>query len=145
MNTPLEKKAPAMGQDGQPDGQEILQRIQERRGHVWPLHRLMAELDPGFLDIFDKAYVHTLGFDPAPGPGSLEVKYRELICACACAMMPVPVEVTAHHLERAYAAGLSEREAMEGFHALLIPAGGIALSNGARAMMKVREITGDHK
>jgi len=29
------------------EGQEILQRIQERRGHVWPLHRLMAELDPG--------------------------------------------------------------------------------------------------
>ncbi|MNY77595.1 hypothetical protein D3C86_2175580 [compost metagenome] len=54
-------------------------------------------------------------------------------------MSPVPVEVTAHHLERAYQLGLTEREAMEGFHSLLIPAGGIALSNGARAMLKVRD------
>lgn len=122
-----------------PYGQEILQRIQERRAHVWPLHYLMAELDPGFLDIFDEAYVHTLGFDHEPSDGSLATKYRELICACACAMSPVPVEVTVHHLARAYEMGLTEKEAIEGFHALLIPAGGIALSNGLRAMLKIRE------
>lgn len=126
------------------DGQTILQRIEERRGHVWPLHHLMAELDPGFLDIFDEAYVRTLGFEPEPGSGSLEPKYRELICACACAMSPVPVEVTAHHLERAYKTGLTEKEAIQGFHALLIPAGGIALSNGLRAMLKIREDAAAH-
>ncbi|NPD21482.1 carboxymuconolactone decarboxylase family protein [Alterinioella nitratireducens] len=120
-------------------GARILERIAQRRGHVWPLHHLMAELDPGFLDIFDEAYIHTLGFGAETTPGSLQAKYRELICACACAMSPVPTEVTAHHLERAYALGLTEKEAMEGFHALLIPAGGIALSNGARAMLAVRE------
>lgn len=122
-----------------PSGEAILQRIRERRGHVWPLHELMAELDPSFLDVFDEAYCRTLGFEPAPEEGALAVKYRELICACACAMAPVPIEVTIHHLERAYKAGLTEREAIQGFHALLIPAGGIALSNGVRAMLKMRE------
>lgn len=56
-------------------------------------------------------------------------------------MMPVPVEVTAHHLERAYEHGLTEREALEGFQSLIIPAGGIAVSNGVRAMMFRRDQT----
>jgi alkylhydroperoxidase/carboxymuconolactone decarboxylase family protein YurZ len=123
-----------------PSGDEVIDRIRARRGgHTWPLHHLMAELDPGFLDVFDETYVRTLGIDPEPGPGSLEAKYRELICACACAMMPVPVEVTAHHLARAFELGLSEREAMAGFDALMIPGGGIAVSNGARALLYLRE------
>lgn len=122
-----------------PEAEKILQRIQARRGHVWPLHHLMAELDPRFLDLFDEAYVHTLGFTQEDTPNALDAKYRELICACACAMSPVPLEVTAHHLERAYALGLTETQAIQGFHALLIPAGGIALSNGVRAMLKIRE------
>jgi alkylhydroperoxidase/carboxymuconolactone decarboxylase family protein YurZ len=126
--------------DRERSGDEVLQRIRSRRGgHTWPLHHLMAELDPGFLDVFDESYVRTMGIDPPPGPGSLEAKYRELICACACAMMPVPVEVTAHHLVRAFELGLTEREAMEGFDALLIPAGGVAVSNGARALLHLRE------
>jgi alkylhydroperoxidase/carboxymuconolactone decarboxylase family protein YurZ len=120
-------------------GGKILRRIRKRRGHVWPLHHLMAELDPGFLDLFDKAYCYTLGFEPVPSKDSLDVRYRELICACACAMMPVPEEVTIHHLQRAFAAGLTERQALEGFQALLIPAGGIALSNGVRALLKMRQ------
>jgi len=120
-------------------GEEVLNRIRDRRGdHTWPIHHLMAELDPGFLDVFDEAYVRTMGIDPLPVVGALEAKYRELICACACAMMPVPVEVTAHHLERAFDLGLTEREAMEGFSSLIIPAGGIAVSNGARALMYLR-------
>jgi alkylhydroperoxidase/carboxymuconolactone decarboxylase family protein YurZ len=122
-----------------PTGEEIIARIMKRRGHTWPLHHLMAEIDPGFLDIFDQAYCHTLGFEPKPDGNALEAKYLELVCACACAMLPVPIEVTMHHLERAYAEGLTERQALEGFQALLIPAGGIAVSNGARAMLKVRE------
>lgn len=125
--------------DGRPTGDEVIQRIRDRRGgHTWPLHHLMAELDPGLLDVFDEAYVRTMGIDPPPGPGALDARYRELICACACAMMPVPVDVTAHHLARAFALGLTEREAMEGFGALLIPGGGIAVSNGARALLHVR-------
>jgi alkylhydroperoxidase/carboxymuconolactone decarboxylase family protein YurZ len=122
-----------------PDGDAIIQRIQESRGHVWPLHHLMAELDPGFLDLFDQSYRHTLGFDTVPGEGSLAVRYRELICACACVIAPAPEEVTIHHLQRAFEAGLTEREAIEGFHALLIPSGGIALSNGVRALLRMRE------
>jgi alkylhydroperoxidase/carboxymuconolactone decarboxylase family protein YurZ len=124
-------------------GVEILERIQQRRGHVWPLHRLMADVDPGFLDLFDQAYCYTLGFEPEPSAESLDVKHRELICACACAMSPVPIEVTIHHLERAFAAGLTERQAVEGFQALLIPAGGIALSNGMRALLAMREAAAD--
>lgn len=125
--------------DALPDGKAILDRIAERRGHVWPLHHLMAELDPGFLDEFDRIYCQSLGVDPEPSAGGLGIAERELICACACTMMPVPVEVTAHHLERAFAHGLTERQAMEGFGALLIPGGGIAVSNGARALMYLRE------
>jgi hypothetical protein len=43
------------GGTGPDPGDELIRRIEERRGHVWPLHRLMAELDPGFLDLFDQA------------------------------------------------------------------------------------------
>lgn len=125
--------------ESSPTGEEVLGRIHKRRGHVWPLHRLMADVDPGFLDLFDKSYCYTLGFEPEVDDGSLDVKYRELICACACAMSPVPIEVTIHHLERAFASGLTEREAVQGFQSLLIPAGGIALSNGMRALLKMRE------
>lgn len=124
---------------GIPDGKQILERIAARRGHVWPLHHLMAELDPGFLDLFDQIYCQSLAIEPLPASEGLSVAQRELICACACAMMPVPVEVTAHHLERAFAHGLTERQAMEGFNALIIPAGGIAVSNGARALIHCRD------
>lgn len=48
------------------EGDEVLSRIQARREHVWPLHRVMAELDPGFLEIFDEAYVYSLGIDLDP-------------------------------------------------------------------------------
>jgi alkylhydroperoxidase/carboxymuconolactone decarboxylase family protein YurZ len=122
-----------------PTGAEILERIQAKRGHVWPLHHLMAELDPGFLDLFDESYRYTLGFDAIPREGALDVKYRELICACACTMEPVPIEVMVHHLKRAFEAGLTELEAIQGFQALLIPAGGVAVSNGVRALMRYRE------
>lgn len=128
-----------MSETGSADGDAIIARIQERRGHVWPLHRVMAELDPGFLDVFDQAYVYSLGVDPAPDEGMLATKYRELVCACACAIEPAPVEVTAHHLDRAFAHGLTEREAIEGFQALLIPSGGTAVSNGVRALMFLRQ------
>jgi hypothetical protein len=60
--------------------------------------------------VFDEAYCYTLGFEPTSGEGSLDVRYRELICA---AMSPVPLEVTVHHLQRAFAAGLTERQAVE--------------------------------
>jgi alkylhydroperoxidase/carboxymuconolactone decarboxylase family protein YurZ len=104
----------------------------------------MAELDPGFLDLFDQAYCHTLGLEPAPTEGSLDIRYRELICACACAIAPAPIEVTIHHLQRAFDAGLTEREAIEGFHSLLIPSGGIAVCNGVRALLQIRELAREH-
>lgn len=122
-----------------PDRQAILQRMVERRGSYLPLHEMMAELDPGFLELFDEIYCHTMGIDPAPGANGLEVRYRELICACACAMMPVPIEVTMHHFRAAMQAGLTEKQAIEGVHALLIPAGGIAVSNGVRALIALRK------
>lgn len=121
------------------EGKALLDRMTERRGGYLPLHEMMAELDPGFLDIFDQAYVKTMGIDPAPEAGGLQVRYRELICACACAMMPVPIEVTMHHFRAAMDAGLTEKEAIEGVHALLVPAGGIAVSNGVRALIALRK------
>lgn len=163
MSTPRNSDQPAAAGPIGTEGQAIIQRILKLRGHAWPLHYLMAEIDPGFLDLFDESYRYTLGFGTengessaagpatdvgteagriAPGPGiqdaSLPVRYRELICACACAIQPAPIEVTVHHLERAFSSGLTEREAMEGFQALLIPSGGIAVSNGARALLQHR-------
>lgn len=142
-----------------PHGNAIIQRIIELRGHAWPLHYLMAEIDPDFLDLFDQTYRYTLGFEDsgkkltqadteavATGGAAesaesigLPIRYRELICACACAIQPAPIEVTVHHLERAFSSGLTEREALEGFQALLIPSGGVAVSNGARALLRYRE------
>jgi alkylhydroperoxidase/carboxymuconolactone decarboxylase family protein YurZ len=124
---------------------DVIARIEQRRGHVWPLHGLMAELDPGVLDLFDESYCYSLGFEPVPEPGALEARYRELICACACAMMPVPIEVTVHHLQRAFQAGLTEKQAIQGFEALLIPGGGIAVSNGVRSLMLARELAAEAK
>ena len=122
-----------------PNGDEIIARIEAMRGHVYPLHRLMAELDPKFLNVFDLAYQVTLGFDEEPSPGSLPIRYRELVCATACAIEPAPIEVTARHLRRAFDHGLTEREAIDGFHALLIPSGGTATSNGVKALLWLRE------
>lgn len=52
---------------------------------------------------------------------------------------PVPMDVTVYHLLRAFKEGLTELAAIQGFQSLLIPAGGIAVSNGVRALMVARE------
>ncbi|MGI5176014.1 carboxymuconolactone decarboxylase family protein [Dactylosporangium sp. CA-152071] len=124
---------PALG------GDEVLRRIEQRRGAVLPVHNLMAELDPQFLDLFDEMYCHTLGVDPVPADGRLSASYRELICACACAVANAPVTTIARHLRRALDLGLTEQEAIDGFHALLIPCGGLAVAAGVRAMMLLRD------
>lgn len=119
------------------DGAEILGRIAERRGSVLGVHPLMAELDPDFLDLFDEMYVHTLGYKPID-EGSIPAMYRELICACACAIVAAPESTIARHLRRAYELGLTEQQAIEGFHSLLIPVGGLPIAAALRAMIALR-------
>jgi alkylhydroperoxidase/carboxymuconolactone decarboxylase family protein YurZ len=128
--------------DGESLRDLVLDRMRDRRGYALPLHEYMADLDAGFLDLFDESFCHTLGVSQEGG-GALAVEYRELICACVAAVNGATTGTLKLHLARAFEHGLTEAQAAAGFQAMFLPGGGLATARGYQALMEMRDSQGE--
>jgi alkylhydroperoxidase/carboxymuconolactone decarboxylase family protein YurZ len=99
----------------------------------------LAEMDPEFLDIFDRALVHGLLHGETERRVALELKYRELVVACVIAALGGPQDVVNLHFRQALKNGLTEHEAVEALEATFLPAGGLSLISGVKALLALRE------
>lgn len=113
----------------------LIEEIERKRGRRSPVLRYLSENAPEYLVKIDAISSAAFLYDGEQGDTALPIKYRELIVAALLTLRGVSDQGVANHLRRGLAHGLTEREAMEGFQAALIPAGMPALLQGIRGLM----------
>lgn len=86
--------------------QQVLETIREKRGYVLPMHEVLADLDPDFLEAYDSLYTATMDDNASP----LSRKTRELILIAADMCLGSPPDVIKGHVNRAREFGASWEE-----------------------------------
>lgn len=121
---------------------DVLAEMERVRGYVYPTHRYLAEVDPGFLESWNnlagKALLHE-GTEANPD-AELPVKYREIVVSAVLAYRGASTEGLVAHLRRAISHGATKREILDAFEACAIPGGAPTFLAGVRALM---ELDGD--
>jgi alkylhydroperoxidase/carboxymuconolactone decarboxylase family protein YurZ len=128
--------------EAQVDVASLLARIEAERGTITPMTRLLADIDPAFLDLFDRSLRHTVS-SKTTDPDALDPRYRDLIVACVSAAIGGPDALTSAHLERAADAGITERQALEALELVWSTVGGAGMIRGVQALLAARERRGD--
>jgi 4-carboxymuconolactone decarboxylase len=88
-------------------GRHLLDRIQEHRGYTMPMHRIIAERHPDFLEGYDKLFTSAMSADSPLSPA-----VRELIVMALDIAVGTKPEVIRGHAERAVALGASDAEVL---------------------------------
>ena len=102
------------------DAAEFLAELKARRGHLLPVHRLMAEVDPGIL----KKYVDLSGdllFGEAPR--ALDLKTRYLVLVGITTAVRGDPEGIVWSAQRALQLGATKQEVLEAILLVALPGG----------------------
>jgi 4-carboxymuconolactone decarboxylase len=99
---------------------KLLALMKKRRGYILPIHQIMAEFDPAFLESYETFLNATF-----LTPRSLDRKTKELILVSVLTAIAAPPYHVRTHISAAIAAGASERQVLEALQ-LVMPAVGAA-------------------
>jgi AhpD family alkylhydroperoxidase len=112
-----------------PDGQGLLERMSAERGAIPEQFRIMAELDPRYLDLFHQTYKHVMQEST-----HLDRKVKELILV-ACDAVTYYHYGTKFHMKAALEHGATAHEIMEAL-AVAGMACGIHVPSAAMPLLK---------
>lgn len=101
---------------------QLIGRIEKDRGFIFPSHKLLAERDPEFMEMWHNSLMHVF-YDRK----ALPRKYKEILAVCLDAVTGFEQGLRAH-LQGALAAGATEEEILEalelttlmGLHSLIV-------------------------
>ena len=116
---------------------DVGSRILRTRGRSIPEYEYLAEESPSFFEAYDRVIGTAMLHGPAP-EAALPMRYRELIVSTMLTMRGVSDRAVAHHYVRALRGGLTEREAIEGIQASLLPGGAPSVVKGIRALLMAK-------
>ncbi|MDA8399000.1 MAG: carboxymuconolactone decarboxylase family protein [Actinomycetota bacterium] len=100
-------------------GDIVLQRIQDDRGYVLPMHRVFAERDPQFLDGYDRMFTSVMS---ERSPLSPEV--RELLVMALDVAVGTSPKVVGGHAKKAIELGATEEQVVAAIELATIVAAG---------------------
>ena len=122
------------------EAEDLLEDMHRRRGYVHPVHPFLAEVDPGFLRVYD-GFVRTalLHEDDPERPAELGVALRELVVSAVLAYRASSPVAIGRHLKRAFEHGATEKQALEAFEAAMVPGGAPTFLRGAEALLLLRQ------
>ena len=102
------------------NAEQFLAELKERRGHLLPVHKLMAEVDPGVL----KKYIDLSGdLLFADEPRALDLKTRYLVLVGITTAVRGDPEGIVWSAKRAMQLGASRREVLEAVLLVALPGG----------------------
>jgi alkylhydroperoxidase/carboxymuconolactone decarboxylase family protein YurZ len=87
------------------DGRELLEAMRAERGYVLPVHEVLAERDPEFLDAYNRLFM-AANSERSPLPADV----RELMLVALDIAAGVSPDVVASHARKAVEHGASEAQ-----------------------------------
>lgn len=102
-----------------PNGQAILDRIQDDRKYILPMHRVFAERDPQFLDGYDRMFTSVMS-DDSPLPADV----RELFVMALDVVVGTSPSVVIGHARKAVELGATESQVLAAIELATIVAAG---------------------
>ncbi len=110
-----------------------MERIRQTRGYVLPMHEVLADDDPDFLDSYDAFYTAAMREDD-----SLPRKIKELIFVGVTIALGSPERVVAGHMQRALEHGGTEAEILGAVKLTTLSFAARALAAGAMSYQQAR-------
>lgn len=107
-----------VGDGAAPDGDELLEEIERRRGYVLDAHRMLAAADPAFLARYDEFLEATFLQERL-----LDRRIKEFVYVAALMALGTPRSHLETHMKAAVANGATPREVLEVIEQVLAPAG----------------------
>lgn len=120
---------------GKEDVEKALDRVREQRGYVLPVHELMADLDPELLHRYGDLSAYLIFDDEVK---ALDPKTRALVLVGITTAVRGDREGIEVNVQRALAAGASEREVLEAILLAALPAGIPAVEYAARVWQDLK-------
>lgn len=110
----------------------LLAEIKRARGYVLPMHEVLAERHPEFLQAYDRLYGAVM-HENSPLPR----KVRELILIGVCIALGSDDRVIAAHIRRALENGASAEEVLAAIEVTALAFTSRSLSAGTRSLRSV--------
>ena len=110
------------------DVQAYLEKIQQSRGYILEMHRIMAEADLEWAQKWDEFMEATY-----IGQRLLDRKTKELLQIVVEAALRADVEQIQAHVRVALREGATPREILEALQAVIAPMGALAFRRGLQA------------
>jgi alkylhydroperoxidase/carboxymuconolactone decarboxylase family protein YurZ len=115
--------------------EQALNRVRQQRGYVLPVHEMMAELDPELLRRYGDLSAYLLFDDDTK---ALDPKTRALVLVGITTAVRGDQEGIEVNVQRALAAGATEREVLEAILLAALPAGIPAVEYAARVWQDLK-------
>ena len=113
----------------------LLDDMLKKRGYIYPPYQLLAEMDPDFLETYDKLYELVM-----PRERIFPEKIKELFYIVAIVSRnPSDNEALKNHIKRALNKGAKKEEIVEALQCTFFPGGALSLLYGLRVLMEVLE------
>ena len=112
--------------------QELIDRIYASRGYVTGYHKLMAESDPGWLEVYDELIQTTYLRNE-----TLDRKTRELLQTVVLSCQRTSTEHIAGHIRVAVQHGATKEEVLAALECVLMPLGALGFGAGLEAWAQV--------
>ena len=113
----------------------LLDDMLKKRGYIYPPYQLLAEMDPDFLEAYDKLYELVM-----PRQRIFPEKIKELFYIVAIASRnPGDNEALKNHIKRALDKGAKKEEIAEALQCAFLPGGALTMLYGMKVLMEVIE------
>ena len=112
--------------------EQLIERMREARGYIYPEWELAANMDPAFTEAYNRIY--ELGM----GEGQhVSAKVREFVAIALLAFRGADRDVLVAHLQRAIRLGATKEELFEVLAATLVPGGAPTFHRGLNALLDI--------
>ena len=114
--------------------QEILEQIRASRGYVLPMHELLAEYHPEYLQAYDAWFTSVMRED-----SPLPRKVREFVMIAVCLSIHSPENVVLAHMRRAMEHGATPEELLAVVELTVASHAARPLAGGTRSLQQLLE------
>ena len=114
--------------------EQLITRMQEARGYIYPEWELAARLDPDFTEAYNRMYELALGEGH-----HVSAKVREFVAIALLAFRGADREGLVAHMRRAMRLGATRDELFEVLAATLVPGGAPTFHRGLSALLEIEE------
>lgn len=119
---------------------ELLDEMFAKRGYLFEWQVMLAEAAPEYLRAFDATWSEV----NRDRPGGLAAKYRELVYATTASVLGEDV-VAKNHMHKAFEAGATRQELIDGLLVAWTPTGSRTLIHGLRTLVEVLQERGEYE